>query len=181
MFSFVGPSTIKCVFKDVLIDNLTFFRYFMTDRTENNRVFDTTKILATATMGLIFNYAVILGNGGLVVAYDLPGGITKCSGTSTNGFPWIILINNIYHLMIIICGISADLSLHKYLTKKQKDGNGSRLVPWNVSSNQESNRKTNIPINATMIGTIVTALSLVVVIWIANVFKDDDVIGGTYR
>ena len=85
MFSFVGPSTIKCVFKDVLIDNLTFFRYFMTDRTENNRVFDTTKILVIASMGLTFNYAFTLGSAGLVVAYDRPGGITKCSGIATKG------------------------------------------------------------------------------------------------
>ena len=181
MFSFVGPNTIKCVFKYVLIDNLTFFRYFMTDRTENNRVFDTTKILVIAAIGLIFNYAFILGNSGLVVAYDRPGGITKCSGIATNGFPWIILINNIYHLILIICGISADLSLHYYMIKKQNNSNGSSLVPWNVSSNQESNWKTNVPINATAIGTIVTALSFVVGFWIANVFKDDDVIGGTYR
>ena len=115
----------------------------MTDRTENNRVFDTTKILVIAAIGLIFNYAFILGNCGLVVAYDLPGGITKCSGIATNGFPWIMLINNTYHLILIICGISADLSLHNYLIQKQKNGNGSRLVPWNVSSNQESNWKTN--------------------------------------
>ena len=153
----------------------------MTDRTENNRVFDTTKILATATMGLIFNYAFVFGNGGLVVAYDLPGVITKCSRTSSNGFPWNMVINNIYHLMIIVCGISADLSLHKYLLKKQKNGNGSSLVPWNVSSKQESNWKSNVPINATMLGTIVTALSLVVGIWIANIFKNDYVVGATYR
>ena len=153
----------------------------MTDRTDNNRVFDTSKILAIATMGLTFNYALILGNAGLEVAYDWPGGITKCSGTSTDGFPWIMLINNIYHLMIIICGISADLSLHNYLIHKQKSGNGSRLVPWNVSSNQESNWKSNVPINATMIGTIVTTLSFAFSTWIVNVFKDDDVVGGTYR
>ena len=181
MFSFGGPSTIKSVFKDVLIDNFTFFRYFMTDRTENNKVFDTTKILVIAAIGLTFNYAFILGKTGLVVAYDWPGGISKCSGIATNGFPWIMLINNIYHLILIICGISADLSLHYYLIQKQKNVNGSRLVPWNVSSNQESNWKTNVPINATMIGTIGTALSFVVGIWIANVFKDDDVIGGIYR
>ena len=153
----------------------------MTDRTENNKVFNTKKILGIAAMGLIFQYALIICSGGLVAAYDLPGAITKCSGISTNGFPWIMIIGNMIHLMIIICGISADLSLHKYLTKKQKDENGSRLVPWNVSSNQESIWKTNVPINATMIGTIVTVLSSVVGIWIANVFKDDDVIGGTYR
>ena len=46
----------------------------MTDRTENNRVFDTTKILVIAAMGLTFNYAFILGNAGFVVAYDQPGG-----------------------------------------------------------------------------------------------------------
>ena len=120
MFSFEGPSTINYVFKDVLIDNLTFFRYFMTDRTENNRVFDETKILVMAAIGLTFNYTFILGKTGLVVAYDWPGGITKCSGIATNGFPWIMLINNIYHLILIICGISADLSLHYYLIQKQK-------------------------------------------------------------
>ena len=153
----------------------------MTDRTENNRVFDTTKILVAATIGLIFNYAFIFGLGGLAVVYDLPGVITKCSRTSPNGFPWNIVITNIYDLIIIICGISADLFLYKYLIRKQKNGNGSSLVPWNVSSNHESNWKTNVPINATLIGTFVTTLSFVVGIWIANVFKDDDVIRGTYR
>ena len=72
-------------FKIIKIDNLTFFRYFMTDRTENNRVFDTTKILVIAAIGLIFNYAFILGNCGWEVAYDQPGGITKCSGIATKG------------------------------------------------------------------------------------------------
>ena len=153
----------------------------MTDRTENNKVFDTTKILVIAAMGLTFNYALILGNGGLVVAYDLPGVITKCSRTSTNGFPMITVINNIYHLIIIVCGISADLFLHKYLIQKQKNSNGSSLIPWNVSSNQESNWKTNVPINATLIGTIVTTFSFVVGIWIANIFKNDCVVGATYR
>ena len=92
-----------------------------------------------------------------------------------------MLITNIYHLILIISGISADLSLHKYLIKKQNNSNGSSLVPWNVSSNQESNWKSNVPINATLIGTIVTTLSFAVGIWILNVFKDDDVIGATYR
>ena len=105
----------------------------MTDRTENNKVFDTTKILVITVMGLTFNYAFILGNAGLVVSYDLPGAITKCSRISTNGLPWIMVITNIYHLMIIVLGISADLSLHMYLIKKQNNGNGSSLVPWNVS------------------------------------------------
>ena len=153
----------------------------MTDRTENNKVFDTTKILMIAAMGLTINYTFTLGSAGLVVAYDWPGAITKCTGIATEGFPWIMFINNIYHLILIICGLSADLSLYYYLIQKQKNVNGSTLVPWNVSSNQESNWKTNVPINATMIGTTVTALSSVVGIWIANVFKDDDVIGGTYR
>ena len=153
----------------------------MTDRTENNKVFDTTKILVIAAMGLTFNYTFTLGSAGLVVAYDLPGAITKCSGTATKGFPWIMLITNIYHLILIIFGISADLSLHKYLIKKQNNSNGSSLVPWNVSSNQESNWKTNVPINATLIGTVVTTLSFAIGIWIVNVFKDDNVIGGIYR
>ena len=153
----------------------------MTDRTENNRAFDTTKILVIAAMGLTFNYTFTLGSAGLVVAYDWPGPITKCSGIATKGFPWIMLITNIYHLILILFGISADLSLHKYLIKKQNNSNGSSLVPWNVSSNQESNWKTNVPINATLIGTIVTTLSFAIGIWIVNVFKDDDVIGGIYR
>ena len=181
MFNFGGPSTIKSVFEDVLIDNLTFFRFFMTDRTENNKVFDTTRILVIAVIGLTFNYAFTLGSAVLVAAYDWPGGISKCSGIATKGFPWTMLITNIYHLILIIFGISADLSLHKYLIKKQNNSNGSSLVPWNVSSNQESNWKTNVPINATMIGTVVTTLSFAIGIWIVNVFKDDDVIGGTYR
>ena len=66
------------------------------------------------------------------------------------------------------------------MIQKRNGGGGVRLAPWNVSSNQNNNYKTNIPINATMIGTIGTALSLAFGIWMVNVFKNDDVIGVTY-
>ena len=129
-----------------------------------------------AVMDLTFKYAFILGNGGWLY-------LMTCLEMFKSLHQWI---SNDYgyqinHLIIIVCGISADVSLHNYLIRKQKNSNGSSLIPWNVSSNQESNWKNNVPINATLIGTIVTTFSFVVGIWIANIFKNDCVVGATYR
>ena len=92
---------------------ISFFRYFMTDRTENNRVFDTKQILTIATLSLIFNYSFIIGTRVMVVMLDLPGGIAKCSGISVSGTPWIMIITNVYHLTLIFMGISADVALNR--------------------------------------------------------------------
>ena len=45
-------------------------------------------------------------------------------------------------------------SIHRYLRRKQNSGHGNTITPWRVSSNQDINYKTNVPINATMIGTV---------------------------
>ena len=85
----------------------------MTDRTENNRVFDTKQILTISTLSLIFNYSFIIGTRVMVVTLDLPGGIEKCSGISASGIPWIMIITNVYHLTLILMGISADVALNR--------------------------------------------------------------------
>ena len=40
------------------------------------------------------------------------------------------------------------------MIKKRNNGGGDQLVPWRVSSNQNENYKTNVPINATIISTL---------------------------
>ena len=40
------------------------------------------------------------------------------------------------------------------MIKKRNSGGGDQLVPWRVSSNQNENYKTNVPINATIISTL---------------------------
>ena len=45
-------------------------------------------------------------------------------------------------------------SIHRYLRRKQNSDHGNTITPWRVSSNQDINYKTNVPINATMIGTV---------------------------
>jgi hypothetical protein len=47
--------------------------------------------------------------------------------------------------------------VNRYLLKKQHTGHGDTITPWRVSSNQEDNYKTNVPINATLIGAAATA------------------------
>ena len=131
----------------------------MTHRTENNRVFDSKKILAIATGCLIFNYTYVITVTGLVGILELPGAIVQCAGISINGFPWVMVINHIYHIIMISIGISADIALHQYMWKKRNRGrNEVQLVAWRVSppSNQDDNYKTNVPINATLIGTTTT-------------------------
>ena len=45
-------------------------------------------------------------------------------------------------------------SIHRYLIHKQNSGHGDTITPWRVSSNQDNNYKTNVPINATLIGAV---------------------------
>ena len=91
----------------------------MTYMTENNRIFDSKRILVAASGFLIFNDTFVITSTGLASILEVPGGITKCSGTKVNGFPWIMLINMMYHITIILFGIIADLALYKYLKVKR--------------------------------------------------------------
>ena len=50
------------------------------------------------------------------------------------------------------------------MLKKQHTGHGDTITPWRVSSNQEDNYKSNVPINATLIGAAATAGATIVVI-----------------
>ena len=50
------------------------------------------------------------------------------------------------------------------MLKKQHTGHGDTIKPWRVSSNQEDNYKSNVPINATLIGAAATAVATIVVI-----------------
>ena len=45
-------------------------------------------------------------------------------------------------------------SIHRYQIHKQNSGHGDTITPWRVSSNQDNNYKTNVPINATLIGAV---------------------------
>ena len=91
----------------------------MTDLTENNKVFDTTKIMFSAILCLIFNYIFIIGLRLVVVHYELPSGITTCYGVQVeeghNGFNFIYIITAIYHLTVTICGTCADMALNRYI------------------------------------------------------------------
>ena len=65
----------------------------MTDHTENNKVFNTTKILITSALALIFNYVFIIGYTLVTVLLEYPGGITKCAGLQfkENQSKWVNL------------------------------------------------------------------------------------------
>ena len=48
-------------------------------------------------------------------------------------------------------------SIHRFLKKKRNSGcSDNTIIPWRVSSNQDNNYKTNVPINATLIGSVAT-------------------------
>ena len=51
--------------------------------------------------------------------------------------------------------------IHRYLIHKRNSGHGDTITPWRVSSNQDNNYKTNVPINATMIGTMASIVPIV--------------------
>ena len=134
----------------------------MTHRTENNRVFDSKKIMNVSKGCIIFNYAYVII--GLVLAriFEIPGAIAKCSGDITKGFPLLMVINNVYHIILIFIGILGDLLLNKFMKEKRNRGGEVRLVAWKVprtssESYQDDNYKTNVPIYATLIGTLGTA------------------------
>ena len=89
----------------------------MTDRTENNRVFNSTKILATAALALIFNYTFIIGYTWLTVHLEFPGGITKCAGLQfeENRSILVKMPLYLYYLVLTISGIFADIALQRYI------------------------------------------------------------------
>ena len=73
-----------------------------------------------------------------------------------------MVINNVYHLLLIFSGILGDLMLYKFVKEKRNRRGEVRLVSWKVprtssESNQDNNYKTNVPIYATLIGTLGTA------------------------
>ena len=49
-------------------------------------------------------------------------------------------------------------SINRYLIHKRSSGHGDTITPWRVSSNQDNDYKTNVPINATLIGAITTTI-----------------------
>ena len=94
------------------------FRYFVADRTDNNRVFDDFKILTVAALFLILNYAFAIGNLFMVVFKELWRlGIDKslCVDTNDIVWTWSVIFNSIHYLAVTIFGICADLALHRYV------------------------------------------------------------------
>ena len=86
----------------------------MTDRTENNRVFNSTKIL---TLALIFNYALVIGYTWMTVLLEFPGGITKCAGLQfeENRSILVKIPPYFYYLVLTTSGIFADIALQRYI------------------------------------------------------------------
>ena len=100
--------------KSVYINFCVSPRYFVTDRTQNNRVFDDVKILTLTTLALIINYALVIGTNILAIFtednWDLEHD-TKC--VKLNGFTWIMFWTSIYYCALTISGICADIALHR--------------------------------------------------------------------
>ena len=90
----------------------------MTDRTENNKVFNTTKILILSALVLIFNYAFIIGYTLLTVLLEYPGGITKCAGLQfeENRSILVKIPLYFYYLVLTTSGIFADFALQRYIS-----------------------------------------------------------------
>ena len=61
------------------------------------------------------------------------------------------------------------------LIHKQNSGHGDTITPWRVSSNQEGNYKTNVPINATLIGAVATTVGTIFIIF-RSLFSESDII-----
>ena len=59
------------------------------------------------------------------------------------------------------------------MVQKRNTGHGDTITPWRVSSNQEGNYKTNVPINATLIGAGSTTVSTVFIIFM-SLFRESD-------
>ena len=71
---------------------------------------------------------------------------------------YVIIRNDIlyfhFFLTILYDNNKKHISIHRYLIHKQNSGHGDTITPWRVSSNQDNNYKTNVPINATLIGAV---------------------------
>ena len=161
------------------------FRFYMTHRTENHKIYDSKMILFVASGYLFFNYLLSVVLTGLVTILELPGGITSCAGITVDGNPWLMMINFGYHILMILVGVWADLALNRYMKLKRNRGVEVKLVPWKVPSSnqtcvQDDNYKTNVPINATMIGTFVTVMTFGFSISAIKYFDDSDLNGGPY-
>ena len=61
------------------------------------------------------------------------------------------------------------------MNKKRSRNGGDQLVAWKISSNQDNNYKTNVPINATLISTIAAGVSLFATIWM-GIFLENDIL-----
>ena len=87
----------------------------MTDRTENNRVFDDLKILTIAALFLSLNYAFAIGNLFMVVFMELwdLGHATNCVNANDVVWRWSVIFNSIHYLGVTVSGICADLALNR--------------------------------------------------------------------
>ena len=85
----------------------------MTDKTENNKVFDEKKILAVSLGFFILQNVLHLLADGIQIIMELPGAITKCSGRSADGFPLNVAIKLVCNLAVIMTGIFMDLALNR--------------------------------------------------------------------
>ena len=65
--------------------------------------------------------------------------------------------------------------INSYLIQKRNTGHGDTITTWRVSSNQEGNYITNVPINATLIGAAATTFGTVFVIF-RSLFTESDTI-----
>jgi hypothetical protein len=86
-----------------------------------------------------------------------------------------------YHEYVIICNDISSFhcfltilydnkkkqlfTINRYLIHKRNSGHGDTITPWRVSSNQDNNYKTNVPINATLIGAVATIVPNVFLIY----------------
>ena len=86
----------------------------MTLRTENNKVFDSKKILKVSVSFIIFHYTFIILAEGLITILELPGVVTKCSGLPANGIHWTFIVKFVYQKIgTILTGICTDLALDR--------------------------------------------------------------------
>ena len=86
----------------------------MTDRTENNRVFNDFKILAFATVSVIVNYAFVIGIFLLLVFEDVWDLEQSAKCFKTNKSTFFLFYIAIYYFVVTFSGICADLALHRY-------------------------------------------------------------------
>ena len=65
------------------------------------------------------------------------------------------------------------------MNKKRNSGRSDTITPWRVSSNQDDNYKTNVPINATLIGSVATIVVTLGVIF-RSLFSESTTILGMF-